>query len=43
MRRAVRELDAVASRCEKLMPHYKRMFHPDTFVSQLLAIANDQG
>ena len=43
MRRAVRELDAVASRCAKLMPHYKLMFHPDTFVSQLLALADDQG
>ena len=43
MRRAVRELDSVAARCAKLMPHYKLMFHPDTFVSQLLALADDKG
>ena len=43
MRRAVHELDAVASRCAKLMPHYRRMFHPDTFVAQLLALADDKG
>ena len=43
MRRAVREVDAVASRCAKLMPHYKLMFHPDTFVSQLLALADEKG
>jgi glycosyltransferase involved in cell wall biosynthesis len=43
MRRAAREVNAVASRCAKLIPHYQPMFHPDTFVSQLLALANDKG
>ncbi len=42
IRRAVRELDVVASRCAELRPHYKLMFHPDTFVSQLLALADDK-
>jgi hypothetical protein len=26
-----------------LIPHYQAMFHPDTFVSQLLALADDKG
>ncbi len=42
IRRAVHELDTVAARCAKLMPHYKLMFHPDTFVSQLLALADEK-
>jgi hypothetical protein len=42
IRRAVHELDTVAPRCAKLMPDYKLMFHPDTFVSQLLALADDK-
>jgi glycosyltransferase involved in cell wall biosynthesis len=33
---AVRELEAVAARSVSLMEHYRQMFHPDTFVSQLL-------
>jgi glycosyltransferase involved in cell wall biosynthesis len=40
IQRAVGELEAVASRCVELMPHYKLMFHPDTFISQLLALAD---
>ncbi len=43
MCRAVRELDAVASRCAELRAHYKLMFHPDSFVSQLLALADGKG
>jgi glycosyltransferase involved in cell wall biosynthesis len=43
MQRAVCELHPVAGRCAKLMPHYKLMFHPDTFVSQLLALADEKG
>jgi glycosyltransferase involved in cell wall biosynthesis len=43
MQRAIRELDAVASRCAELMPNYKLLFHPDTFVTQLLALVDDQG
>jgi glycosyltransferase involved in cell wall biosynthesis len=43
MRRAVREIDGVTTRCAMLMPHYKRMFHPDTFVSHLLALTDEQG
>jgi glycosyltransferase involved in cell wall biosynthesis len=42
IRRAVHELDTVAARCAKLMPDYTLMFHPDTFVSQLLALADDK-
>jgi glycosyltransferase involved in cell wall biosynthesis len=42
MRRAVHELETVAARCAKLIPHYKLMFHPDTFVSQLLALADEK-
>ena len=33
---------AVAARCAELMPHYRPMFHPDTFVSQLLGLANEK-
>jgi hypothetical protein len=43
MQRAIRELDAVASRCAELMPNYKLLFHPDTLVTQLLALVDDQG
>ena len=43
IRRAVREFDVVASRCAELMSRYKLMFHPDTFVSQLVALADDKG
>ena len=43
MQRAVREVDAVASRCAELMPHYKLKFHPDTFISHLLALTDEQG
>jgi glycosyltransferase involved in cell wall biosynthesis len=43
IRRAAREVDAVASRCAKLMPDYKLKFHPDTFVSHLLALTDEQG
>ena len=42
IRRAISELEPVAARCAKLMPHYKLMFHPDTFVSQLLALADEK-
>ena len=40
IRRATSELEAVAAHSMDLMPRYRRMFHPDTFVSQLLASAN---
>jgi glycosyltransferase involved in cell wall biosynthesis len=40
IRRAAREIDDVAARCAELMPRYKPMFHPDTFVSQLVALAD---
>jgi glycosyltransferase involved in cell wall biosynthesis len=40
IRRAVSEVSGMASRCAELMPRYKPMFHPDTFVSQILALAN---
>jgi glycosyltransferase involved in cell wall biosynthesis len=43
IQRAVRELDVVPSRCAELMPRYKLMFHPYTFVSQLMALADDKG
>jgi glycosyltransferase involved in cell wall biosynthesis len=43
IRRAIHELGDVAARCAKLMPHYRPMFHPDTFVSQLLALADEKG
>jgi glycosyltransferase involved in cell wall biosynthesis len=43
IRRAVRELGDVAPRCAELMPRYKPMFHPDTFLSQLLALADAKG
>jgi glycosyltransferase involved in cell wall biosynthesis len=39
IRRAICELELVAARCAELMPRYKPMFHPDTFVSQLLSLA----
>jgi len=40
--RAICELRPVAARCAELMPRYKPMFHPDTFVSQLLALADEK-
>ena len=43
MRRAVQEFHPAATRCAKLMPHYRLMFHPDTFVSQLLTLVDDKG
>ncbi|HEY5814254.1 MAG TPA: glycosyltransferase, partial [Terrimicrobiaceae bacterium] len=42
IRRAIDELDTVAARCAELMPHYKLLFHPDTFVSQLLTLADEK-
>ena len=42
IRRAISELEPVAARCAELMPRYKPMFHPDTFVSQLLGLANEK-
>jgi glycosyltransferase involved in cell wall biosynthesis len=42
IRQATNELELVATRCANLMPRYKAMFHPDTFVSQLLGIANEK-
>jgi glycosyltransferase involved in cell wall biosynthesis len=41
IRQATSELEPVAARCAQLVPRYKPMFHPDTFVSQLLGIANE--
>ena len=41
IRHATSELEPVAARCAQLVPRYKPMFHPDTFVSQLLGIANE--
>ncbi len=43
IRRAIQELEPVAARCAELMPRYKSMFHPDTFVSQLLGLADEKG
>ena len=43
IRRAIAELQVIAARCEVLMPRRKSMFHPDTFVSQLLALTDDKG
>jgi glycosyltransferase involved in cell wall biosynthesis len=43
IRRAICELEPVAARCAELMPRYKPMFHPDTFVSQLLELADEKG
>jgi glycosyltransferase involved in cell wall biosynthesis len=43
IRRATTELEPVAARCAQLVPRYKPMFHPDTFVSQLLGLANEKG
>jgi glycosyltransferase involved in cell wall biosynthesis len=43
IRRAISELEPIAARCAELMPRYKPMFHPDTFVSQLLELADEQG
>jgi glycosyltransferase involved in cell wall biosynthesis len=40
IRKAVPELEPVAARCAELMPRYCEMFHPDTLVSQLLALAD---
>jgi glycosyltransferase involved in cell wall biosynthesis len=42
IQRATRELSEVAARCAKLMPRYKAMFHPDTFISQILALADEK-
>jgi glycosyltransferase involved in cell wall biosynthesis len=42
IRRATGELQVVAARCERLMPLRKSMFHPDTFLSQLLALTDDK-
>jgi glycosyltransferase involved in cell wall biosynthesis len=42
IRRATRELSEVASRCAELMPRYKPRFHPDTFISQILALADEK-
>ncbi|HEY5742289.1 MAG TPA: glycosyltransferase [Terrimicrobiaceae bacterium] len=42
IRRAIDELNTVAARCAELMPHYKLLFHPDTFVSQLLTLADEK-
>ena len=42
IRRAISELEPVAARCAELMPRYKSMFHPDTFVSQLLELADEK-
>ena len=40
--RAIQELEPVAARCAELMPRYKSMFHPDTFVSELLELADEK-
>jgi glycosyltransferase involved in cell wall biosynthesis len=42
IKRAIRELDAVTPRCVELMPRYKPMFHPDTFISQIVALADEK-
>lgn len=39
--RASGELDEVAKRSRELMSHYGPMFHPDTFVSGLIALAGE--
>jgi glycosyltransferase involved in cell wall biosynthesis len=40
IRRALPELESVAARSMKLMQRYSEMFHPDTVVSKLLALAD---
>ncbi len=42
IRRATSELEPVAARCAEIMPRYQPMFHPDTFVSRLLSLANEK-
>jgi glycosyltransferase involved in cell wall biosynthesis len=42
IRKAVSELEPVAARCAKLMPNYGKIFHPDTLVSKLLALADEK-
>lgn len=42
IKRAVRDVDAVTPRCVELMPHYKPMFHPDTFISEIMALADEK-
>lgn len=42
IQRAACELSDVASRCAKLMPRYKPMFHPDTFVARILVLSNEK-
>ncbi|HEY5706499.1 MAG TPA: glycosyltransferase [Terrimicrobiaceae bacterium] len=39
IRHAIGNLEPVAARCAELMPRYQAMFHPDTFVSELLGLA----
>lgn len=41
--RATSELEPVAARCAQLMPRYRPMFHPDTFLSKLLSLADEKG
>ena len=43
IRQAASELELVAARCANLIPRYRQMFHPDTFVAQLLGLANEEG
>lgn len=39
IRRALPELNFVATRCMELMDRYGKMFHPDTIVAKLLSLA----
>jgi glycosyltransferase involved in cell wall biosynthesis len=43
IRRATSELEPVAACCAELMPRYRPMFHPDTFLSKLLSLADEKG
>ncbi len=43
IRQAANELEPVAERCANLIPRYRQMFHPDTFLSQLLGLTNEDG
>jgi glycosyltransferase involved in cell wall biosynthesis len=42
IRRALPEIESVAKRCAQLMQRYSKMFHPDSVVSRLLALADSK-
>jgi glycosyltransferase involved in cell wall biosynthesis len=42
IRQALPEIESVAKRCAQLMQRYSKMFHPDSVVSKLLALADSK-